>query len=60
MKSVLGSATASGSFRREVAGMPIATERGGTSRTTTAFAPTAESSPIVMGPSIFAPAPSMT
>ena len=43
-----------------LAGIPTAVELAGTSFTTTEFAPIFEFSPIVMFPSIFAPAPTTT
>src|SRR5262249_34595427 len=42
------------------AGTPAAVAAAGTSRTTTAFAPTTASSPTNTGPSTFAPAPTST
>ena len=42
------------------AGIPVTTEFGGTSFTTSALAPTLVPSPMVIGPMILAPAPSRT
>src|SRR5574337_2183556 len=41
-------------------GMPITVQQGGTSLTTTEFAPTRTLLPSLIGPSIFAPAPTKT